>query len=59
MQNNLRDENVKTFREDSWQAATPSPKQLLKDIQPGTKVAWYSAADEVGRAIYDFRALIP
>jgi hypothetical protein len=30
------------------------PEQLLKDIQPGTNVAWYTAAGEVGRAVYDF-----
>jgi hypothetical protein len=30
------------------------PQQLARDIAPGTKVAWYTAAGEIGRAIYDF-----
>jgi hypothetical protein len=30
------------------------PEQLVKDIQPGTKVAWYLAGSETARCVYDF-----
>jgi hypothetical protein len=35
------------------------PEQLLKDIQPGTKVAWYLADGSTARAIYDFQRADP